>query len=204
LDVLLYLETNYLLGVATGRYEIDGLVGSTPAGARLAIPRNCFMEAFAAVETVFARRRRFSQLLTRRVDKLRSELFLARVASVVSQLRSTRLEHDLLVNDVRQRLLDAIEHLTAVAVIVEEPNDVLLASVREALAEQPTDNLILHTILRHAGENPAAAKALLTENARDFRKRDESRAALKAAGVILHGRYDSAIAWMRNTGPKPS
>lgn len=194
----LYLETNFLLGVATGRYDVGTLAAATPAGVGLAIPRSCFMESFVAVEAVIARRRRFSRLLKRWSDKLRTELLLPPVPAIVSQLESARFEQDALAAEVWRRLLDGIERLVAVAVVVDEPTGVLTRSLREPLIEQPTDNLILHAILGHAAAHPAASEALLTENAKDFRRTDEVKNALRAAGIALHGTYANAVAWMRH------
>ena len=203
----LYLETNFLLGVATGRYDVDALAAARPAGVDLAIPRSCFMESFAAVEVVIARRRRFGRLLDRRIKKLRTELFLPRVPAIVSQLDLARVEHDLLADEVRLRLLAGIERLVSAAVVIDEPTGVLTKSLREPLIEQPTDNLILHAILDHAAAHPAAGKALLTENAKDFRQSDEAKKALRSAGIVLHGTYANAIAWMQHAAaaaPPPS
>lgn len=47
------------------------------------------------------------------------------------------------------------------------------------LIPDPTDNLILHSILDHAGRFPQAAKALLTENTRDFDTEDVQAALVK-------------------------
>ena len=71
----LYVETNYLLGVATGRYELDALLAAVHPDLVLAIPHSCFMESMAAVETVIARRKRFSRTLKRRSDKLSTEIY---------------------------------------------------------------------------------------------------------------------------------
>jgi hypothetical protein len=71
----------------------------------------------------------------------------------------------------------------------------LFHSIREPLVRQPTDNLILHTLLRHAASEPQAKKAFYTENKRDFSS-EEPRNALRGSNVLLHGRYESAVDWM--------
>ena len=50
------------------------------------------------------------------------------------------------------------------------------------LISDPTDNLILHSILDQASRFPDATKALLTDNTRDF-DTPEVLAALAAAGI---------------------
>lgn len=50
------------------------------------------------------------------------------------------------------------------------------------LIPDPTDNLILHSILDHANRFPAPIKALLTDNTKDF-DTPEVQAALAAIGI---------------------
>ena len=45
---------------------------------------------------------------------------------------------------------------------------ILRRAVSTALIPDPTDNLILTSILDHAAQFPADTKALLTDNTRDF------------------------------------
>ena len=153
------------------------------------------MEAFAAVEGVLARRRRFSTLLDRRMRKLQTELLFPQAKAVLAQLETARFLNDRLIDEIRQRLFDAIESLLPHAIVIDEPPDLIVKSIRERLIPQPTDNLILHTILHHAATHPDVKKALLTANKKDF-SREQPREAMKADAVALHGRYPAAIEWM--------
>ena len=198
MDALLYVETNYLMGVATGRYDVAHLAGVTSASKRIAIPHSCFMEALAAVEVVMARRKRLSRLLKVRSEKLRTEIFLPRATSAVARLEDARLENDLVGHDVRQRLLSGIEQIIVDAERVVEGDDVLLAAMREAVIGQPTDNLVLHAIVRDATSRPGVKLAFFTENKRDFTSTELAREMLRGAGVVLHSHHDSAVAWLRH------
>ena len=49
---LLYIETNFLMSIATGRDpKADDLLAQPPEGLRLAIPQVCFMEALSVFKT---------------------------------------------------------------------------------------------------------------------------------------------------------
>jgi hypothetical protein len=50
------------------------------------------------------------------------------------------------------------------------------------LIPDPTDNLIVHSIIDHANRFPAHQKALLTDNTKDFAT-PEVQAALTAVGI---------------------
>ncbi len=65
---------------------------------------------------------------------------------------------------------------------IPETPAIIHRAVTAMLIPDPTDNLILHSILDHAGHFPAATKALLTDNTRDFDTEDV-QAALAAVGI---------------------
>ena len=197
MKALLYLETNFLLGLATGRYELDSFLGGIPNSGGIAVPHSCFMESLAAIEGTTARRRRLTGLLKRRISKLTTELFLPRTRRVVASLEAARQENEALINDAEQRLSDAIDRLVRGAVVIAESPDLIAESNRDRLLRQPTDNFILHTILRHAQTIPDVAKGFLTENRRDFAS-PEASGLLKTARIVLHGRLDSAVQWLQH------
>ena len=86
--------------------------------------------------------------------------------------------------------------------------------VRQALTEvyiaDPTDNLILCCVLRHAGLNPDpdGRKAFLSGNHRDFGQPDV-KTMLNAVGVKYFSKTGDALGWLRaepkltDPGPTP-
>ena len=68
------------------------------------------------------------------------------------------------------------------AAIWSRSRPIIHRAVTAMLIPDPTDNLILHSILDHAGRFPGATKALLTDNTKDFDTEDV-QAALAAAGI---------------------
>src|SRR5437016_187011 len=74
---LLYLETNYLVGAATGRLPSAGNLLGLMRSVELAIPDVCFMEALSAVMKELSRAREFQQQLQKRIGEIKeSELML--------------------------------------------------------------------------------------------------------------------------------
>ena len=66
--------------------------------------------------------------------------------------------------------------------IPETPAIIHKPRLTAMLISDPTDNLILHSILDHARRFPEAAKALLTDNTRDFAT-PNVQTALAAVGI---------------------
>ena len=80
------------------------------------------------------------------------------------------------------RLFQFVDRAAGVLERIPETTAILHAAVSNLLIPDPTDNLILHSILDHAGRFPAAAKALLTDNTTDFNT-PEVLAALATVGI---------------------
>lgn len=82
-----------------------------------------------------------------------------------------------------------------------ETNDVLVACTRDVLIGQPTDNLLLHSILQDAQMREGVRLAFFTENKKDFTSSDAARESLKTAEINLHSRHAAAIAWLQHVKP---
>jgi len=199
LRAVLYLETNFLVGAATARFDPQPLLAAAIGVVQLVIPRACFTEAVTTMERLTARRRQLSNLLDRRMRKLRTELFVPAAAPVIAHLDAAFQANNDIALEVRQRLVSVVRAVGTAAVALDEPPELVADVLADFVVEQPTDNLILHTIVRHAAEHPDLPKAFFTQdkNRKGFGT-DEARAALRAAGVAVHARFDSVVQWLRH------
>ncbi len=85
-------------------------------------------------------------------------------------------------NDVQARLFQLVDRAAGILEPIPETPGIVHRAVTAMLIPDPTDNLILHSILDHAGRFAGATKALLTDNTRDF-DTDDVQAALASAGI---------------------
>lgn len=77
------------------------------------------------------------------------------------------------------------------------------ASLADIVCAQPTDNLILHSIIRHAAGELDAAKAFFTQNMDDFLEND-GRERLRASGInTLLATEVALTGWLRAHAPQP-
>lgn len=97
-------------------------------------------------------------------------------------LEESRIANDQLLNDVQARLFQLVDWAAGILVAIPETHAIIHSAVTTMLIPDPTDNLILHSILDHAGRFPGATKALLTDNTRDF-ETEAVQAALASAGI---------------------
>ena len=180
---LLYVETNLLLGVATGRLRsLDGLFHDASSSVRLAIPAVSVMEAFTAGLREQATNREFSQRVRSRIEQIRESGQLPEFADMRARLEEALLFADRALVQVQSRLAAAVEiSVRRFSVVQFEPADAL-AALNDVVCKQPTDNLILHTILRHAASDSDPSKAFFSQNLADFTI-NGGRDRLRSAGV---------------------
>jgi hypothetical protein len=180
----LYLETNFLIGIATGRdADAYSLVSAPSPGLHIAMPGVCFMEALSWLETERKRKNEFDTVLKVRVHELTRDLTSPHAQPLRSHLQQSVFGNADHFNDVERRLFDAIRDLPKRAELIELDPGIIESSVLQAIIEEdPTDNLILHGILHHAALHPGEEKVLLTGNTKDFGTADVKK-LLRDAGI---------------------
>lgn len=197
MDVIVYVETNFLMSVAMGREARgDDLLTAASASVRVAIPAGCYMESFSAFEDEQKRRNRFRDELDRQIGQLRRDTTSANAGTLLRKLEESRIANDQLLNDIQARLFRFVDRAAGILEPIPETFAIIKNAATAMPIADPTDNLILHAILDHAGRFPAASKAILTDNTRDFDTEDV-RAALASAGIIKSFRsVESILGWL--------
>ena len=183
MDVIVYVETNFLMSVAMGREgRGDDLLDAASASVRVAIPSGCYMESFSAFEDEQKRRNWFRAELEKQIGQLRRDTTSANAGALLRLLEESRIANDDLLNDVQARLFQFVDRAAGILELIPETPAVIRRAMAAMLIADPTDNFILQAILDHSSRFPGATKALLTENTRDFNAEDV-QAALAAAAI---------------------
>lgn len=183
MDVIVYVETNFLMSVAMGREARgDDLFAAVVPSLRVAIPSGCYMEAFLAFEDEQRRRNWFRAELEKQIGQLRRDTTSANAGELLRRLEESRIANDELSNDVQTRLFQVVDRAAGILEPIPESPATIHRALTSMLIPDPTDNLILYAILDHASRFPEATKALLTDNTKDF-DTSEVRSALAAVGI---------------------
>lgn len=197
---ILYIETNFLMSIALGRdAEASNLLLNPPASVEIAIPEVCCMESLSAFESEQKRRFRFSNELRQQNGQLRRDLTSVCASSLLSYLDMSLRENENLLNNIKNRLFIALENIAANATTIPLSPEVIRATLSNSLIfEEPTDNLILQTILSHARTREEEVKILLTGNIKYFTK-PTVKEALQNAGINLYfSKTSSSIGWLES------
>ncbi len=198
--VRLYIETNFLMSIATGRdSQAYNLLSTPPSSVRIAIPSICCMEALSALEDELKRRNRFENELNLQISQLRRDVTSPYAKSLLFHVRQSVVENRGLLNDVRERLFQALDQLAAKAEIIPLTADMLQTSLNTAFFEkEPTDNLILYSILKDASVHPTEVKVFLSGNVKEFGALDVQQ-PLRDAGVEQYFRTtESFLGWLNS------
>jgi hypothetical protein len=194
-----YLETNFLMAVASGRETRgDDVLSIASASVRVMIPSVCYMESFSVLEDERKRRNSFKNQCEQQIVQLRRDVTSPHAKSLLGHLEEARLMSDRLLSDTQVRLFQYVDRASTVFESIETLPTVLKESLNSLVIDDPTDNLILHIMLDHAKRTPSDEKALLTENYTDFDTHD-ARSALQDAGITKYFRsVDKLIGWLRS------
>lgn len=202
MEIIVYVETNFLMSVAMGREaQGENLLSAAPGFVSVAIPSGCYMESFSAFEDEQQRRNSFRAELDRQIVQLRRDITSKNAGTLLRRLEESRIANDELLDDVQTRLFQLVDRAGPVLVQIPATASVLGSAVSTMLIPDPTDNLILHSIIDHANRHPAARKALLTGNSKDFDTPDV-QTALAAVGIGKPFRtVSSVLGWLGSLSP---
>jgi len=191
--VVIYVETNFLMAMATGREPaMDDLLGRVVPPIVLAIPAVCYMEAFSALENDRLHRNRFKDQIEQQISQLKRDTTSAHARSLLAHLEQSRIETDLLLNDIHRRLFEVTDQLRVRVEMIGLTPELLRESLTTTLLREPTDQLILTCILGHARQHPDPDKTFFSGNFKDFDS-PEARAALTQAGITRYFRSAATL-----------
>lgn len=192
----LYIETNLLVGLAKGR-EPQPPIGPT-GGLRpieVVIPGICVMEAFSQFEAESKQWNKVKESLNYHIGEARRDRFSSHAASLLANLEQSIVSGDSLLNEIRDRLGVALDWLVSNAEIIQVDQETVRDSLNARILDDPTDNLIFHSVLRHAGARPAGPRAFVSANRHDFGQPDVM-VALGRAGVRYFPDLRAAVGWL--------
>ena len=186
MTVRLYIETNFLMSYATGRdSKTTQIFEQCPINVERVLPTCCLMEALATLEAEQKRYHRQIELYRQGVQEAERHVGLPGSTRLASHLREVITHATTAFAGFRSRLFEIIDRFSdgsSVQLLNTNPGRLLSGfEISESL--DPTDQLILTTILDDARLYPAAAKILLTENRRCFFDDVVVWQALQSAGL---------------------
>jgi hypothetical protein len=201
--VILYIETNFIVGAALGRDpRFEDLLATNRDQVRICLPDVCIMEAFSTLAALRKTRNTFGGEMQRQANELRrhthsesSQVLLGHLERAI--IASGDMEEE--VNGRLWRILLQSSEVSAGRIrLLSVDWRVMHLLTTSRSMDDPTDNLILGVICAHAARIQAAnggvRQALLTGNTKDF---DDSIIREKLAKAGVKEFYASTEAFLR-------
>lgn len=198
--MIVYVETNFLMSIATGRdAQAVTLLKNTALSADIVIPSICCMEALSALEDELKRRNRFASELDLQISQLKRDQTSPYAKSLLSHLEQSLIENKALLNNIQDRLFDAFDYLNIRVEMIALTADMLQATMKIPLIEKDlTDNLILHCILGNARLQPNEVKVFLSSNTKDFGTQEVQEALQNADVNHYFSHTQDLLGWLRS------
>ena len=167
---IIYIETNFLMSIATGREaEAIMLLRDLSSSVQLVIPSVCYMEAWSAFEDELKRHNSFKEQLSRQISETKRDVTSQKVASLSFYLEESLLYYLERIDELELRLREAISLMSENAEMIVLNSEIIQSSLNTAIIKKdPTDNLILHCILSHARSHSTETKVFLSGNFKEF------------------------------------
>ena len=198
---ILYIETNFLMSIATGREaEAIMLLRDLSSSVQLVIPSICYMESLSALEDELKRQNYFKEQLSRQISETKRDVTSEQVASLSFHLEESLIYYRNRIGEIKFRLREAIYMLSQKAEMIVLNTEIIEASLNTTIiGKDPTDNLILHCILSHARLRPTETKVFLSGNVKEFRKLPEVQDALREARITKYfSRTGDFLGWLQS------
>jgi hypothetical protein len=141
-DVIVYVETNFLMSVAMGREaRADDLLAALSGSVRVAIPSGCYMESFSAFEGEQKRRNWLGAELDNQIVQLRRDTTSANAGTLLRLLEESRIANEQLLNDVQARLFAFVDRASGILEPIPETPAIIHSAVTAMLIPDPRTTL---------------------------------------------------------------
>lgn len=184
---IVYIETNFLMTITTGREaEAIMLLRDLSSSVQLVIPSVCYMEAWSAFEDELKRQNSFKEQLSRQISETKRDVTSEKVASLSFNLEESLVYYLERIDEIELRLREAISLMSYNAEMIALNPEIIQATLNTPIIKKdPTDNLILHSILSHARSHSTETKVFLSGNVKEFGL-PEVQDVLREAGITKY------------------
>ncbi|MFB2897707.1 PIN domain-containing protein [Aerosakkonemataceae cyanobacterium BLCC-F50] len=194
------------MSIAKGQDAEAGiLLRSTPETVRLAMPSICYAEVLSTWQKEKVYSQQFQRELEKQINESKRDLTSIHAKSLVSSLEQVRISSRDRLNDIQERLNEAVDRMLRKAEMitlnvntVQEISQISLSQPEALMIKDDiVDNLIIKSILSHATSHPTEIKVFLSGNTRDFGT-PAVQQVLRDAGINYFSRTQNFLGWLQS------
>ncbi|MFB2839208.1 PIN domain-containing protein [Floridanema evergladense] len=193
------------MSIAKGQDAEAGiLLRSTPETVRLAIPSICYVEILSTWQKEKVYSQQFQRELEKQINESKRDRTSIHAKSLVSSLEQARIGSRDRLNDIQERLNEAVtqmfrkaEMITLKENTLQEISQISLSQPEALMIKDDiVDNLIIKSILNHAALHPDEIKVFLSGNTRDF-STPAVQQVLGDAGINYFTQSKNFLGWLQ-------
>lgn len=201
MGLTLYVETNFAVAIAKGQDPVAlEILTCDTIEFQLVIPSICCMEAYSVWERDKKTTNQLIEKLSFHSREVSRDRSSPRAGPLARRLEESKIESEGLLYEVRDRLDETLERLALEAEFINLDHDIVHENIVNEYIQDPTDNLILCSVLWHARRHPADRMGFLSSNHHDFGE-PEVLEVLRSAGIVYFKRSEAAWGWL---GARPA
>lgn len=203
MSVILYVETNLIMGVAKGQdAEAEDLLLNIPATISIAIPSICFLEARMTFQQEEKYNQDFISKLIMQISEAERDVTSEKARSLYAQLQQSRVSFLERINDTKNRFKFAYDKLTNNAEEIPLGVTAIQDSIERGILEDKhlIDKIILECIIHHARLHPNTKKAFLSFNTQEFSQRKVTN-LMRDASIQYFSKTTNFLGWLEAQNP---
>jgi hypothetical protein len=194
------------MSIAKGQDAEAGiLLRSTPETVRLAMPSICYAEVLSTWQKEKVYSQQFQRELEKQINESKRDRTSIHAKSLVSSLEQARISSRNRLNDIQERLNEAVDRMLRKAEMItlnvntlQEISQITLTQPEALMIKDDiVDNLIIKSILSHATLNPTEIKVFISGNTKDFGT-PAVQQVLRDAGINYFSQTKNFLGWIQS------
>lgn len=203
MTVILYVETNLIMGIAKGQdVEAEDLLLNIPSAISIAIPSICFLEARMTLQQEEKYNQDFISKLMMQISEAERDVTSEKARLLYAQLQQSKVSFIERINDTKYRFKFAYDKLVNNAEEIPLGITAIEDSIERGILEDKhlIDKIILECIIHHARLHHNTIKAFLSFNTQEFSQRKVTN-LMRDANIEYFSKTTNFLGWLQAQNP---
>ncbi len=199
MQVIIYVETNFLMSIAKGQDELaENFLQNTPTSVSLVIPNICYLESLATLDREDKYNQDFIRGLDIQVNEAGRDKTSQNAKLVVNYLKQAKISFLQRKNDTENRFYLALNQLFTKTEEIPLTTEIIHESLaRNILEKHFMDKLIIECIVHHARLHLDEIKIFLSANSNEFGRREVIE-VLQDSGIQYFNKTQNLLGWLQS------
>lgn len=203
MTVILYVETNLIIGIAKGQdASAEDLLLNIPSAISIVIPSICFLEARMTLQQKEKYNQDFISKLIMQISEAERDVTSEKARLLYAQLQQSKVSFMERINDTKNRFKFAYDKLANNAEEIPLGITAIQDSVGRGILDDKhlIDKIILECIIYHVRLHHNTIKAFLSFNTQEFSQRKVTN-LMRDANIQYFSKTTNFLGWLQAQNP---